>query len=263
MSKGVLLFAFNSDTVDYMAMAVATAKRANQYLNLPVTVVTDKSTDMSKYEYNFDHVLYQTADKSNYTTEDNVWINKGRYNAYNLTPYDETLLIDTDYLINSDKLLKPFELYDDFMCHINTGFLMIPEEQQELVSDHSFPTLWATVIYFKKTTKTKSIFECMKMVQENYSHYQQLYNMTVPSFRNDFALTIALRIVNGQKNDISNYIPWKLIHVGKNTQVYRESDTKYTIIYDQWKYGKIRKEYIVVEDTDFHMMNKKNFMELV
>ena len=103
----------------------------------------------------------------------------------------------------------------------------------------------------------------MKMVQENYTHYQQLYNMTVPSFRNDFALTIALRIVNGQSNDVSNYIPWKLIHVGKNTQVYRETDTKYTIIYDNWKYGKIRKEYMIVEDTDFHMMNKKNFMELV
>lgn len=263
MSKGVLLFAFNSDTVDYMKMAVATAKRANQYLNLPVTVVTDESTDMSKYDYHFDHVLYQTADKSNYTIEDKVWINKGRYNAYNLTPYDETLLIDTDYLINSDTLLKPFELYDDFMCHSRTSYLMIPGEQQEMMSDHSFTSLWATVIYFKKTIKTMHIFECMKMVQENYMHYQQLYNMTVPSFRNDFALTIAVRIVNGQTEDTSVYIPWNLVHVGKNTQVYRETDTKYTIIYDQWKLGKIRKEYMIVEDTDFHMMNKKNFMELV
>jgi hypothetical protein len=140
---------------------------------------------------------------------------------------------------------------------------MIPEHYQELMSDHSFPTLWATVIYFKKTPKTKSIFECMQMVQENYMHYQQLYNMTVPSFRNDFALTIAVRIVHGQTTDVSVYIPWNLVHVGKNTQVHRETDTKYTIVYDNWKQGKIRKEYMIVENTDFHMMNKKNFMELV
>lgn len=263
MSKGVLLFAFNSDTVDYMAMAVATAKRANQYLNLPVTVVTDESTDMSKYDYQFDHVLYQTADKTNFTIEDNVWINKGRFNAYNLSPYDETVLIDTDYLINSDTLLKPFELYDDFMCHNRTSYLMIPDHFQEQMSDHSFPTLWATVIYFRKTDKAKRIFECMQMVQDNYMHYQQLYNMTVPSYRNDFALTIAVRIVHGQTEDVSVYIPWNLVHVGKNTQVHRETDTQYTIIYDNWKHGKIRKEYMIVENTDFHMMNKKNFMELV
>jgi len=41
MTKGILLFAFNNGTVDYYKMAVATAKRANQFLNLPVSVVTD------------------------------------------------------------------------------------------------------------------------------------------------------------------------------------------------------------------------------
>jgi hypothetical protein len=113
MSRGVLLFAFNSDTVDYFKMAVATAKRANQYLNLPVSVVTDESTDLSQYDYKFDNIIIQVPNKDNRTIENNVWINKGRYSAYELSPYDETLVLDTDYLINSDTLLKPFELYDD------------------------------------------------------------------------------------------------------------------------------------------------------
>ena len=36
MSKGVILFAFNSPKFNYYDMAVATAKRANHFLNLPV-----------------------------------------------------------------------------------------------------------------------------------------------------------------------------------------------------------------------------------
>ena len=263
MSKGVLLFAFNNDKVDYYAMAIATAKRANQFLNLPVTVITDASTDMSKYDYEFDNVVIVEADRTNLNAQNEVWINKGRYQAYNLSPYDETLLLDTDYLINSNTLLKPFELYDDFMCHNRTSFLMIPNHYQEMISDQSYPTLWATVIYFKKTAKTKQIFECMEMIQKNYRHYTTLYNMTVGNFRNDFALTIALRIVCGQTDDSSHYIPWNLVHVGKNTHVYRDSDTMYTVIYDNWQRGKIKKEYSIVTDTDFHLLNKENFMELI
>jgi hypothetical protein len=263
MSRGVLLFAFNSDTVDYYKMAVATAKRVNQYLNLPVTVITDESTDITQYDYKFDNVIIQVPNKDNKTIEDNVWINKGRYSAYDLTPYDETLVLDTDYLINSDTLLKPFELYDDFMCHNRTSFLMKADVPQEQLGDHAVNALWATVMYFKKTTKTKQIFECMKMVQDNYSHYMRLYNMTVPMYRNDFALTIAVRIVYGQTTDVSVYIPWNLVHVGTGTIVSRINDDSYTITYDNWKQHKIRKEYITVTGSDFHMMNKKNFMELI
>ena len=38
MSKGALLFAFNSPKYNYYEMAVATAKRINHFLNLPVTI---------------------------------------------------------------------------------------------------------------------------------------------------------------------------------------------------------------------------------
>ena len=62
-------------------------------------------------------------------------------------------------------------------------------------------------------------------------------------------------------------IPWNLLHAGKNTSVYRNNDTEfnteYTVMYDNWNRGKIRKEYIIVKDMDFHVMNKENFMELI
>lgn len=262
MSKGVLLFAFNNGKVDYYEMAIATAKRINRFLKLPVSVVTDQSTDLTKYDYQFDNVILQDADKSN-TKEREVWINKGRFMAYDLSPYDETLLLDTDYLINSDTLLKPFELYDDFMCHKNTSYLMMQEREQEEISQYSFNTLWATVIYFKKTDRVKQIFECLRMVQENYSHYASLYNFVGGMYRNDYGLTIALWIVNGHTENPNDYIPWNLVHLDKEVTAYRDDETKYTLVRQITVRGRTKTEYIVIKDTDFHMLDKQNFMELV
>jgi hypothetical protein len=57
------------------------------------------------------------------------------------------------------------------------------------------------------------------------------------------------------------------MHIGKNTQVHKNSseflDTEFTIVYDNWQRGKIRKEYITIKDMDFHVMVKENFMELI
>jgi hypothetical protein len=266
MSKGAILFAFNSTKFNYYDMAVATAKRINHFLNLPVTIVTDKESLPEVSTYDFDKTIVIEADKNN-IREHQIWINKGRYQAYELSPYDETILLDTDYMVNSAKLLRTFELYEDFCCHDTTSFLMQPGVPQEILSAYSFKTLWATVVTFKKSSRAKQIFECLEMIQKNYDHYCDLHSFVGGVYRNDYALTLALRIANGHSDNKRDIIPWNLLHVGKNTSIYSDNDTEfnteYTVVYDNWQRGKIRKEYITMKDCDFHVMNKDNFMELI
>ncbi len=252
--KGVLLFAFNNETLDYYKMAVFTAKRVNKFLNLPVTVITDEKS-ITDNTYSFDKTIFVQAQTDN-KKGNQTWINKGRYQAYDLSPYDETIVLDTDYIVNSQTLLKPFELYDDFMCHKNTSFIM-DNKPQELIGK-MLQTLWATVLYFKKTQRTKYIFECMKMIQYNYAHYVQLYNVPSLLYRNDYSLTIANKIVNGHLENQQDYIPWNLNHVDKGLYVSQVDDTIYKI----FKQNK-RTEYVIIKDTDFHMLDKNNFMRIV
>ena len=65
MTKGVILFAFNSPKFNYYDMAVATAKRANHFLNLPVTIITDTNSVPSKTDYIFDKTIIISPDTSN------------------------------------------------------------------------------------------------------------------------------------------------------------------------------------------------------
>jgi hypothetical protein len=260
MSKGVLLFAFNSPKYDYYKMAVFTAKRVNELLNLPVTVVTDK--DSVTDPYTFDNTIFTTPNSNN-KRDWGIWINKDRFKAFDFSPYDETILLDTDYLVNSNKLLKLFELPTDFCCHDTTSFLMQPDVGQELLSSYSFKTLWATVIKFKKTKRTEQIFNCLGMIQNNFSHYANMHGFIHSVYRNDYALTLATRIVNGHSENKMDIIPWNLIHVNHNRKVYKNDEKSFVILSEQTQRGKTRQEYVIVKDMDFHMLNKDNFLELI
>lgn len=251
--RGVLLFAFNNGKTDYFEMAVRTAKRVSKFLGLPTSVVTDSNTNISNYENVFDQIIITTSDSSN-IKDKVIWINKGRHQAYELSPYDETLVLDTDYLINSDILLKPFDIYDDFMCHNSTNFIMLGNNFPERISSKFIDTLWATVIYFKKTSRVKQIFECINMVQHNYIHYVNLFEMNNTMYRNDYALTIALWIVNGHTHNQNDYIPWNLTHLSKQVTAHKIQDTEY-IFFNKNK-------YITMKDMDFHILDKQTFMEL-
>jgi hypothetical protein len=261
MSKGILLFAFNIENVNYYEMAVATAKRINHFLNLPVTLITNEQSLPEIAHYTFDNVIIASEDSTNKKGK-NLWLNKGRYRAYELTPYDETILLDTDYLVNSNRLIQLFDLYDDFMCVKTVSFLMSDRDEQEIISQYSFTTLWATVMIFRKTPRVKQIFECLEIVQKNYVHYASLYHFASGMYRNDYAITIALRIVNGHTNDNKDYIPWNLIHLGKEITARRTNDMQFNTEYMLLNNDEKRK-YIYIKDIDFHCMSKSNFMELV
>ncbi len=138
---------------------------------------------------------------------------------------------------------------------------------QETLSAYSYETLWATVIKFRKSNRAEQIFKCLEMVQKNYEHYANIHNFIAGVYRNDYALTLALRITNGHSSDSRDVIPWDLLHVGKNTQVYSDTNsvenTEYTVMFDNWQRGKVRKEYITIKDMDFHVMNKEVYVELI
>lgn len=266
MTQGVILFAFNSPKYNYYEMARYTARRVERFLKLPVTLVTDEESVPANDDYVWDKIVKVTPDKNNFR-DWGMWINKGRYMAYDLSPYDETILLDVDYVVNSDKLLTLFDIDTDFCCHNKTNFLMHPGIPQELLSAYSYETLWATVVMFRKSNRAEQIFQCLEMVQKNYEHYANIHNFIAPVYRNDYALTLALNIANGHGANPSDYIPWDLLHIGKNTQVYKtgeeEFDTEYTVMFDNWQKGKIRKEYINVKDIDFHIMNKDLYAEII
>ena len=236
-SKGILLFAFNTEInkikIDYVKIAEQAARLSDKVLGLPVSLITDQKITSTF----FDQIIYVNNTLKNYKIgQPGAWRNGDRFRAYELSPYDETLLIDSDYLTLDQSLLKLFEQNFDYriMTHNQTPDGVWADS----VGTFGFNYHWATVILFRKTQKTQMLFDLVGRIQRNYSYYMKLYHIKYGSFRNDFAFTIANNILNGYEQNISQGILWPMmtfnnivtsLDIKNNLITVKEKDNAYII----------------------------------
>lgn len=260
MTKGCLLFAFNNDVTDYVSLANSSAKNIKRHLDLPTTIVTNNTV---QNPHNFENVIVVDQPEHgvrHFTDyEETVqWINFGRHQAYNLSPYDKTLLLDVDYVIASDRLKMLFDTNKDFLCH-NKSFNVSGQcfEVLNKFGVYGMPMPWATVVYFTKSKTAEFIFDSMEMIQNNYTHYANLYNFNRMPYRNDYALGIALNINTGHfVNSKEYYIPWNLASVIPDDKIIKVETDTYELTYNQLVDNKVKKFRAVISDMDLHIMGK-------
>lgn len=254
MSKGVVIIAKNPGTIDYVNIALWQARRIRKYLDLPTTIVTDKtisskdasnvltSTNVSKSVRKF-----KDAGKTN-------WINTARWEAFTLSPYEETILLDADYVVSTDNLLSLFNSTEDLVAFKDAYDVTGADDFTGLnnFGQLHIPMYWATVIYFRKTSWAKAVFEMMEMIERNYTHYAELYKFTPHPFRNDYALSIALNTLSGHDPAAIKAIPWQLATTTPTTEVKQISDTAFEL-----HYKKNNKPFrVIAQDMDLHIMAK-------
>lgn len=232
-SRGILIFAFNTKHTDYVEIAARAARLARTNLGLPTTLITDSDVT-SEY---FDQVIKVKNDLVNYKPgPSTIWRNGDRYRAYELSPYDETLLIDSDYLILDDSLTKLF--VQDFDYRIMSYNHCYSNQIQDKMGEASLPYQWATVILFRKSARSEMLFNLVGRIQRNYRYYLKLYGIRASNYRNDYAFTIANNILNGYDIDFNQGIVWPMLTFSepidsivfeKNLLTIKESDRAYVI----------------------------------
>lgn len=200
-SKGVVIFATNTETIDYVSIASRAEQLINHYLNLPVTIISNDTSTPNR-RYSLDTGQFET------------WNNSRRCRAYELSPYDQTILLDSDYFILDDNLLKLMDSIQDYKIIRNN--IYIDSAPSDALGNYSIPSLWATIVAFNRTPKSQMLFDLVARIERNYAYYRRLYNIQATNFRNDFAFTIADNILNGYSQDTANYIPWPMLSVNNS-----------------------------------------------
>lgn len=195
-SRGVVIFANNTSQIDYVKIAEINAKLIKQYLGLPTTILSNTAQGSNRRF---------STDTGSFVH----WNNLGRYQAYELSPYDETLLLDADYLIFDNNLLKLFDTDQDYLL-FDKNIYINKQNIDSTMGPYSLPFIWATAVMFRKTTKSQQLFELVSKVQRNYGYYRALYNIREGNFRNDYAFAIADNILNGYIVDTSRHAPWSI-----------------------------------------------------
>jgi hypothetical protein len=268
--KGVLFFAHNNQHIDYVKQAIFAAQQTKKHLGLPIALVTSNSTHLfkhySKHINLFDKIIAvdevdskQTKifnDGDQHSVQD-LWKNHLRATAYELTPYDETIVLDTDYIVGNKNLLKCFESKEDLLIHrksVYVNYFNKIDHRVNYISDTGMQMYWATVFYFKKTAKVKVFFEIISHVKENWDYYRFTHQIMEPAFRNDYAFTIAVHMLNGYRHsDWPCPLPDRLYYVTDRDlpESFQEDKWIFSMLTNQGQYVKIKTDSI-----SMHVMNK-------
>ncbi len=262
LSTGELIFAFNNEKTDYVSMAAWSSKRIRRHLNIPTAVVTDVDPGDPRVS-GFDRVITTNATSGgtryfeDYQTSV-TWHNAGRTDAYNLTPWDQTLVLDADYVVCSNQLQLVLNAPQDFIAHRDAFNVARPDEPfLDSFGAHKFPMWWATVMMFRQGSTAQYIFDAMHMIKTNWQHYRDLYSIAEKNYRNDYALSIALGIVSGHTLKVDS-IAWPMMSVTPDTVLSRQTwqDTELWNMRYTGSDGKPKTVDIVGQD--FHAMGKRH-----
>jgi len=269
MTNGIIIFAQNNTEVDYIKLATFAAKQANKYLKFPVSIITDSKywLEKSQPDHPFDQILEveftPAASRRPFfdgtlSSKQLEWRNFARNQAYDLSPYNQTLVIDSDYIINSSLLKSAFDLDHDFQIYSNSMDLAEWRSLQEFtrINPYSVPFYWATAFIFKKTPSMKSFFDLVAYIKYNWEYYKKLYNIDTTIFRNDYAFSIAIHIMNGKTDGgFATELPGKMIFTKDRDILVAMDSNKMKFLIEKKHYPG---EYTLAktDGLDVHVMNK-------
>ena len=219
-SKGAIFFAYNNEQLDYIKLACLSAASVKKHLNLPCTLITDKTS--LKYSDKDLHNIFNNIiikEKINtpnvrkyndtpYASFTAQFENLNKHTIFELSPYDQTILFDVDFLVNNAILNLAFDVNSPIQLYRNAQTLKNTEPDYNLdrrLNDAGIPLYWSTVIYFDKSPTSNMFFDMWAHVKENYDYYQSLYKFPAGLYRTDFAVSISMHLLKGF-NDCIDHI---------------------------------------------------------
>ena len=278
-SRGIVMFAHNNAEIDYFKLAVINSLLIQKHLGISnITVVTDPHSysyavdslgeDVIKSAIN--NLIVVEKDKefksqnirvfkdTSHTAKTLPFYNINRCDAYDLSPYDETILLDVDYLILSDTLNQCWGHNEEIMMNWRYQDIMFDRKDYTLdrLNPFGITMYWATVVYFKKSAYTETFFNLVKHVKNNIAYYKDLYRWPGNLYRNDYSFSIAAHVMSGFVDKGIPQLPTTLYKTFDTDDIHKAIDEKTLIMY--LEKPRSPGDFILTKwsGVDLHVMNK-------
>lgn len=277
--NGICVFAYNNTQLDYVKFASVISKYAKKYMkNNKFALITDKGTEnwmqttLSKEDIKrcFDHIIVTDVEKKHNPRvhHDSPWteftaqfINNNKDSVFNLSPFERTLLVDVDFVIQNDFYDYIFETDIGLAMHRTAEYIggELPYHDEMVLNSAGINHWWSTVVYFDQSEETKMFFDIWCHVKENWEYYSLLYHFPPALFRTDFCVSIACHMLNGFTNElfVHDFKGKPLIHMDQKDDIAKLNSLNDFVFLkhnraEQWK------NYLVREvDSNIHLMNKR------
>jgi hypothetical protein len=174
MSKGIVVLAQNNAEDNYVDQACLLAMSLKVHNNTPISLVTDDIVP-SEYIKLFDNIISIPFGDA---AEDAEWKVENRWKLYHASPYDETIIMDTDMLV-----LQNIDVWWNFLSNYELFFTNKVLNYRGTVADTSYyrktfiannlPNLFAGFHYFKKCDFAQEFYTWLELVMQNWETFYE------------------------------------------------------------------------------------------
>lgn len=209
MSKGYLVIAQDNSEHDYLRMAYALSlsiKISQSTVNSFAVAVTEGTEIPSKYMEVFDHVI--TIPWGDHA-EKEEWKVGNKWKYYYMTPFDETVILDTDMLLTNDisnwwDVLSRKDVWYTSDVKTYKGETITDDRYRKTFTSNELPNVYTAFMYFKKTDMSAELFKMAEYIFNNWERffYEFLDETRPKHLSGDVAFALAVKIL-GYENEFS------------------------------------------------------------
>lgn len=218
VSKGFLVVAQNTESTDYVrqAYALALSIKSSQTSYTDISIMTNDEVS-DEYASVFDKVVKIPWDDA---AVDSLWKVENRWKIYYATPYDETIVLDTDMLVLED--ITPWwdycSSYSIKFCSSIKNYKLekvVDTYHRKAFVDNKLSSPYFALHYFKKDEVAYNFYKMLEFVSNNW---EWCYTKCAPkSYQNwlsmDLAAAIAIELTGINQIALDKVSPLEFIHM--------------------------------------------------
>lgn len=204
MTRGYIVIAQNNDTVDYLEQAYALA------LNLKLTQTTvsnlavcvdnkTKKLIKAKHKKVFDKIVDIPWQDD---AQDEQWKINNKWKYYYMTPYDETVILDTDMIFPTDvsywwDIMAQRDVWATTKVRTYRGEVANSDFYRKWFTANNLPNVYTAFFYFKKSELASDLFAMIEIIFQNW---QRMFFKYMPEGKPDWlsgdvAYALAMQIL--------------------------------------------------------------------
>jgi hypothetical protein len=207
-SRGYIVITQNNETTDYLEQAYALAlnlkltQSAVQSLTVCVDVETKKLIK-GKHKQVFDHIVDIPW---NDDAKDEEWKVNNKWKFYHMSPYDETVILDSDMIFPTDvsywwDIMAERDVWATTNVKTYRGEdVGADKHYRKHFLANDLPNVYTAFFYFKKCELASELFAMIEII---FQHWQRLYYKYMPKGKpehlsGDVSFALAMQLLDIQ-----------------------------------------------------------------
>ena len=173
MTKGYVLIASGKDYVKQACLCAMSIKLTQKIQN--VSIITNDTVE-KQFENLFDHIIEIPWHEETVCFYDT----QNRWKAYHVSPYEETIVLDTDMLFLSD-LSHHWDIFNRYdVCLVEKvrtykNETVTDDYYRKTFTENNLPNVYNAYQYFKKNDNSLKYYKNLKHIVRNWQSYYKEY----------------------------------------------------------------------------------------